>query len=70
MGVWPEFTDGTDVNSVHRSSDGKHIVTGDDFGNVKLFNAPCVVHHAPSKTYGGKEKMVNSVANLNIDVSN
>jgi Ca2+-binding EF-hand superfamily protein/WD40 repeat protein len=28
MGVWPEYTDGTDVNSVHISSDGKHLVTG------------------------------------------
>tara|TARA_B100000780_G_C21121217_1_gene454213 strand:- start:388 stop:3804 length:3417 start_codon:yes stop_codon:yes gene_type:complete len=61
MGVWPEFTDGTDVNSVHRSSDGKHIVTGDDFGNVKLFNAPCVVHHAPSKTYGGHSSHVMNI---------
>ena len=61
MGVWPEYTDGTDVNSVHLSSDGKHLVTGDDFGTVKLFNAPCVVHHAPAKIYSGHSSHVMNI---------
>ena len=49
------------MNSVHRSSDGQHLITGDDFGNVKLFNAPCVVHHAPAKVYGGHSSHVMNV---------
>jgi len=61
MGVWPEYTDGTDVNSTHISSDGRHVVTGDDFGQIKLFNAPCVVHHAPPRTYGGHSSHVMNV---------
>ena len=43
MGVWPADSDGTDVNALHVSHAGGHVLTADDFGTVKLFNAPCVV---------------------------
>lgn len=61
MGVWSEGTDGTDVNSCHMSSDARHLVTGDDFGKLKLFNAPCVVQHAPAKEYMGHSSHVMNV---------
>jgi hypothetical protein len=43
MGIWPDGSDGTDVNACDRSGSGRHLVTTDDFGGVNLFNHPCVV---------------------------
>lgn len=40
VGVWPENADGSDVNSVSRSSDGSLLVSGDDWGKVKLYAHP------------------------------
>lgn len=39
-GIWPENADGTDVNTCARSHSSKLLVTGDDFGKVKLFSYP------------------------------
>lgn len=43
QGVWPAYTDVTDVNAACVSHDGQVIVTGDDFGYVKLFQYPSYV---------------------------
>lgn len=40
VGIWPENGDGTDINSVNRNNDRALLVTGDDFGKVKLFTNP------------------------------
>lgn len=40
-GLWPDGSDGTDVNAVCRSHDRGLLVTGDDFGKVHLFSYPC-----------------------------
>lgn len=61
MGIWPEYTDGTDVNSVDLLEDRQLLVTGDDFGKVKLFNFPCVVHHAPAYEAAGHSSHVMNV---------
>ena len=42
-GVWPPYTDVTDVNSACVSHDGHVVATGDDFGYVKLFKYPSYV---------------------------
>ena len=39
-GIWPEGSDGTDVNTVGRSNNRKVLATGDDFGKVNLFTYP------------------------------
>lgn len=49
MGIWPDGSDGTDVNAAHRSKCGRYLATSDDFGMVKLFNYPCVVEDAPHR---------------------
>jgi WD40 repeat protein len=36
-------------------------VTGDDFGKVKLFRYPCVVEHAPFRTFSGHSSHVMNV---------
>eukprot|EP01022_Parablepharisma_sp_SALTPOND_P033101 TRINITY_DN88194_c2_g1_i1.p1 TRINITY_DN88194_c2_g1~~TRINITY_DN88194_c2_g1_i1.p1 ORF type:complete len:765 (+),score=75.12 TRINITY_DN88194_c2_g1_i1:175-2295(+) len=40
-GVFPKGTDGTHVNGVCMSSDGKLIATGDDWGLVNIYHNPC-----------------------------
>lgn len=40
-GVWPEGSDGTDINAVCRAHERKLLSTGDDFGKVHLFSYPC-----------------------------
>ncbi|KAH0631627.1 hypothetical protein JD844_006057 [Phrynosoma platyrhinos] len=39
--IWPEGADGTDINAVCRSHDGKLLASADDFGKVHLFSYPC-----------------------------
>lgn len=38
MGIWPNYSDGSDINAAHRSRAGNHLVTADDHGKV------CVVY--------------------------
>eukprot|EP00736_Rhodelphis_marinus_P002340 Rmarinus@m.17215 len=61
MGIWPDDSDGTDVNAVARSNSGNYLVTADDFGKVKLFNYPVVVERAPHRTYKGHSSHVMNV---------
>ncbi|GBG31008.1 Eukaryotic translation initiation factor 3 subunit K [Hondaea fermentalgiana] len=58
MGIWPHGSDGTDVNAVARSPDHRLIVTGDDFGNVNLYNYPCLVGNAPHHALTGHSSHV------------
>ena len=55
LGVWPDGSDGSDINAAHRSNDGQLVLTADDFGGLKLFHAPCAAHlashsHRPLQT--------------------
>lgn len=40
-GVWPEGSDGTDINALVRSHNRKVIAVADDFCKVHLFQYPC-----------------------------
>ena len=40
VGVWPQNSEKADVNCAHVSNAGNAVVTGDDFGLVKLFQFP------------------------------
>ena len=42
QGAWPEYNDGSSINSVHRSSDGTMLAAADDTGRVKVFRYPCL----------------------------
>ena len=61
MGIWPKDSDGTDVNTVDVIFDKGLVVTGDDFGQLNLFNYPCVVKDAPPITAGGHSSHVMNV---------
>uniref|UniRef100_A0A8C8S2G0 EMAP like 1 n=1 Tax=Pelusios castaneus TaxID=367368 RepID=A0A8C8S2G0_9SAUR len=61
FGVWPEGSDGTDINAVCRSHERKLLSTGDDFGKVHIFSYPCSQFRAPSHVYGGHSSHVTNV---------
>jgi WD40 repeat protein len=61
MGIWPDYSDGTDVNAVDTDKQNSVVVTADDYGQVKLFNFPCVVDDAPHKLYKGHSSHVMCV---------
>ncbi len=69
MGIWPPYSDGTDVNGVDVGSleDGnsgngdKLVFTGDDNAKVSVMNYPCIVKHAPRKEYAGHGSHVTNV---------
>ncbi|XP_075049641.1 echinoderm microtubule-associated protein-like 1 isoform X5 [Mixophyes fleayi] len=67
FGVWPEGSDGTDLNAICRSTDQKLLATGDDFGKVHLFSYPCSQFRASSHGYGGHSSHVTNVSFLHED---
>ncbi|XP_056281737.1 echinoderm microtubule-associated protein-like 1 isoform X5 [Pseudoliparis swirei] len=64
FGLWPDGSDGTDINAACRSRDKSLLVTGDDFGKVHLFSYPCSQFRAPSHVYGGHSSHVTNVTFL------
>ncbi|XP_066464062.1 echinoderm microtubule-associated protein-like 1 isoform X5 [Eleutherodactylus coqui] len=67
FGVWPEGSDGTDLNAICRSTDQKLLATGDDFGKVHLFSYPCSQFRTSSHAYGGHSSHVTNVSFLQKD---
>ncbi|XP_024897889.1 echinoderm microtubule-associated protein-like 1 [Pteropus alecto] len=61
FGVWPEGSDGTDINAICRAHERKLLSTGDDFGKVHLFSYPCSQFRAPSHVYSGHSSHVTNV---------
>ncbi|XP_058471095.1 echinoderm microtubule-associated protein-like 1 isoform X6 [Solea solea] len=67
FGLWPDGSDGTDINAACRSCDKSLLVTGDDFGKVHLFSYPCSQFRAPSHVYSGHSSHVTNVTFLHDD---
>ncbi|CAK8677759.1 unnamed protein product [Clavelina lepadiformis] len=61
QGIWPSYSDVTDVNATCLSQDRKLLVTGDDFGFVKLFKYPVKEKNASCKKYVGHSAHVTNV---------
>ena len=69
MGIWPAYSDGTDINAVHvdvmdairSSGEVKIVATGGDDSLVSIMHYPCVVKNAPRKTYTGHGSHVTNV---------
>lgn len=62
FGVWPEGSDGTDINAVVRSHNRKMIAVADDFCKVHLFQYPCSKPKAPSHKYSAHSSHVTNVS--------
>ncbi|KAM6912638.1 echinoderm microtubule-associated protein-like 1 isoform 1-T1 [Xenentodon cancila] len=67
FGLWPDGSDGTDINAACRSSDKILLATGDDFGKVHLFSYPCSQFRAPSHHYSAHSSHVTNVTFLHDD---
>jgi microtubule-associated protein-like 6 len=61
QGIWPAFSNGTDINAVDRSPDGTVLATADDFGKVKLFRYPNPIEKASNQQYAGHSSHVTNV---------
>lgn len=61
MGIWPKYSDGTDINAVDVSKKKNIIATADDFGKLNILNFPCVVNEAPRKSFSGHSSFVTCV---------
>ncbi|XP_077138479.1 echinoderm microtubule-associated protein-like 4 isoform X5 [Ranitomeya variabilis] len=62
FGVWPEGSDGTDINALVRSRNRKVIALADDFCKVHLFQYPCSKPKAPSHKYSAHSSHVTNVS--------
>ena len=52
MGIWPPYSNGSDVNAVDVCMEKGLVVTAnDEFGLTKLFNYPCVVKAGACKLF-------------------
>ncbi|XP_061084049.1 echinoderm microtubule-associated protein-like 6 isoform X3 [Conger conger] len=60
-GIWPKYTNISDINSVDANYNSAVLVTGDDFGLVKLFRFPCLKKGAKFKKYVGHSAHVTNV---------
>uniref|UniRef100_A0A8C8RS51 EMAP like 3 n=1 Tax=Pelusios castaneus TaxID=367368 RepID=A0A8C8RS51_9SAUR len=67
FGVWPDGSDGTDINSLCRSHNERVVAVADDFCKVHLFQYPCARAKAPSHVYGGHGSHVTNVRFTNDD---
>ncbi|XP_034041299.1 echinoderm microtubule-associated protein-like 6 [Thalassophryne amazonica] len=61
LGIWPRNADKADVNCACVSHAGLNVVTGDDFGLVKLFSFPCTEKFAKHKRYLGHSAHVTNI---------
>uniref|UniRef100_A0A672T958 EMAP like 4 n=1 Tax=Sinocyclocheilus grahami TaxID=75366 RepID=A0A672T958_SINGR len=67
FGVWPEGSDGTDINALVRSHNRKVIALADDFCKVHLFQYPCSRPKAPSHKYSAHSSHVTNVSFMHSD---
>ncbi|XP_045105805.1 echinoderm microtubule-associated protein-like 2 isoform X9 [Portunus trituberculatus] len=67
LGIWPEGADGTDVNTCTRANNNSVLVTGDDFGKVKVFSNPACFQKARCLEYGGHSSHVTAVTFIHDD---
>ncbi|XP_033102726.1 77 kDa echinoderm microtubule-associated protein-like isoform X3 [Anneissia japonica] len=64
-GIWPEGSDGTDINSVARNNNSTILATGDDFGKVNLFKYPSSRPKSSCNSFSGHSSHVTAVQFFN-----
>eukprot|EP01036_Dinobryon_divergens_P026243 gene26244-34865_t len=62
MGIWPPYSNGTEVNSLDVCVEKGLVATANNrSGLSQLFNYPCVVKSAPCKSYSGHSSHVMKI---------
>ena len=61
QGIFPKFSDGSDVNAVCRNKARTVLASADDFGTVKLFKYPVTEKQANANVYNGHSSHVTNV---------
>ena len=61
QGIWPECSNGSDINSLDRHPQKNVIATGDDFSKVKLFKYPCPIERSSNIKVIGHSSHVTCV---------
>lgn len=61
QGIWPLYSDGSDINAVDRSNGLTMIATADDYGFVKIFRYPCAIEHSSFVQLRGHSSHVTNV---------
>lgn len=61
VGIWSRHAEKADVNCACVSHSGISLVTGDDFGMVKLFDFPCPEKFAKHKRFLGHSPHVTNI---------
>lgn len=61
VGIWSRHAEKADVNCACVSHSGLSLVTGDDFGMVKLFDFPCPEKFAKHKRFVGHSPHVTNI---------
>ena len=59
-GIWEKYTDTNDINATDAYFGGECVVTGDDFGLVKLFRFPSLKKGAKFRKYVGHSAHVTN----------
>ncbi|XP_035687635.1 echinoderm microtubule-associated protein-like 6 isoform X3 [Branchiostoma floridae] len=60
-GIWPKYSDVNDINATDASFGHEVVVTGDDFGLVKMMRFPCLKKGAKFRKYTGHSAHVTNV---------
>jgi len=60
-GIFPEGTEGSDINAVDTSNDKKLIAAADDFGSVCVYKAPILNNSADCRRLTGHSEHVPRV---------
>lgn len=61
QGIWPPYSQGSDINTVDRAPGFESLVSGDDFGKVKLFKYPSAKEKAGYSQFLGHAAQVTNV---------
>jgi WD40 repeat protein/Ca2+-binding EF-hand superfamily protein len=61
QGVWPKHSDGTDIRTCHRSNFGSLLLTGDNYGRLRLWKYPALDPDSGNKLYHGHGQDISKV---------
>lgn len=61
MGIWPDITEGDDINAVDCAKTCEVLVSADDYSGIKLFRFPAYTSGQSYNRYSGHAGHVSNV---------